>query len=136
AAASAAAAIALITGSPAAQRHPVAGDVTVLTMAARTAARQPSAVAGPGRYDYVETIEGSRSSDGMCVQTVQAWAAPDGSGRAVTSAPSAACNGSFVPSQTFGKGQEIDYNVYPRAADLPTDPAALEQFIAVHFTGG
>jgi len=42
----------------------------------------------------------------------------------------------YIPSQTFPKGQQIDLTVYPRAADLPTDPAALEQFIVRHFNGG
>jgi hypothetical protein len=54
----------------------------------------------------------------------------------VTSAPTdPLCDGG-IPSQTFHKGQEIDGDVYPRAADLPTDPARLEQFIVGHFEGG
>ena len=144
-AAAGAAALALIPGSPSFPRHSAAGNVVVLADAARTAARQaPGAVAGPGRFLYVETIEGTRytgpaeqgETGGMCVQAVQVWAAPDGSGRSVTSAPSSACNGSFLPSQTFPKGPGIDGNVYPSAADLPADPAALKQFIARHFTNG
>jgi len=48
----------------------------------------------------------------------------------------ASCDGGGIPSQTFRKGQEIGGNMYPRAADLPTDPARLEQFIVRHFEGG
>jgi hypothetical protein len=113
----------------------------VLGQAALTAARQPTAaVPGPGQYVYVETIEGQRTkapgstTSGICRQTVRVWAAPDGSGREVASAPAgAACDGGGIPSQAFPKGQEIDYNVYPGAANLPTEPAALEQFIVRHF---
>ena len=108
----------------------------VLGQAALTAARQPAAtVPGPGQYVYVETIEGQRDGAGICVQTVRVWAAPDGSGRAVASAPTGAfCHGG-IPSQTFRKGQEIGVTMYPGAADLPTDPARLEQFIVRHFEG-
>ena len=103
----------------------------VLNQAALTAARQPAvAVPGPGQYVYVETIEGQRDGAGICVQTVRVWTAPDGSGREVASAPTGAfCDGG-IPSQTFAKGQGIV------TADLPTDPARLEQFIVRHFEGG
>ena len=103
----------------------------VLGQAALTAARQPAvAVPGPGQYVYVETIEGQRDGAGICVQTVRVWTAPDGSGREVASAPTGAfCDGG-IPSQTFAKGQGIV------TADLPTDPARLEQFIVRHFEGG
>ena len=103
----------------------------VLGQAALTAARQPAAtVPGPGQYVYVETVEGQRDGAGICVQTVRVWAAPDGSGREVASAPTGAfCHGG-IPSQTFSKGQGIV------TADLPTDPARLEQFIVRHFEGG
>jgi len=142
AAASATVALAIIPGSP---PHAEATAAVVLARAALTAARQPAAaIAGPGHYLYVETIEGQRNSgtasrpatSGICVQTVQVRAAPDGSGREVASAPAGPCSGGVIPSQTFPKGQEIDGVVYPRAADLPRDPAALGQFIARHFTGG
>jgi hypothetical protein len=105
--------------------------VAVLNQAALTAARQPAAaVPGPGQYVYVETIEGQRDGAGICVQTVRVWTAPDGSGREVASAPTGAfCHGG-IPSQTFAKGQGIV------TADLPTDPARLEQFIVRHFEGG
>jgi hypothetical protein len=135
-------ALAIIPGSPA---RPDAAATAVLGRAALVAARQPAAaVPGPGHYLYVETIEGQRNSgtasrpdtSGICVQTVQVWAAPDGSGREVASAPAGPCSDGVIPSQTFPKGQEIDLTVYPRAADLPTGPAALEQFIARHFNGG
>jgi len=142
-------ALAFIPGSPARSpgppTRPDAAAAAVLAKAALTAARQPaSAVPGPGQYTYVETIEGQRNSgtasrpdtSGMCVQTVQVWAAPDGSGRAVAGAPTGPCSDGVIPSQTFPKGQEIDLAVYPRAADLPRDPAALEQFIVRHFEGG
>jgi len=117
----------------------------VLAKAALTAAREPAAaVAGPGHYVYVETIEGQWNSgtanrpgtSGICAQTVQVWAAPDGSGRAVAGPPAGRCSGGSIPSQTFPKGQQIDLTVYPRAASLPRDPAALEQFIVRHFEGG
>ena len=103
----------------------------VLNQAALTAARQPAAaVPGPGQYVYVETIEGQRDGAGICVQTVRVWTAPDGSGREVASAPTGAfCHGG-IPSQTFAKGKGIV------TADLPTDPARLEQFIVRHFEGG
>ena len=103
----------------------------VLGQAALTAARQPAvAVPGPGQYVYVETIEGQRDGAGICIQTVRVWTAPDGSGREVASAPTGAfCHGG-IPSQTFAKGQGIV------TADLPTDPARLEQFIVRHFEGG
>ena len=109
----------------------------VLGQAALTAARQPAApVPGPGQYVYVETIEGQRDGAGICVQTVRVWAAPDGSGREVASAPTGPfCHGG-IPSQTFRKGQGIGVTMYPGAADLPTDPARLEQFIVRHFEGG
>jgi len=109
----------------------------VLGQAALTAARQPAAtVPGPGQYVYVETVEGERDGAGICAQTVRVWAAPDGSGREVASAPTgASCDGG-IPSQTFRKGQEIVETMYPGAADLPTDPARLEQFIVRHFEGG
>jgi hypothetical protein len=135
-------ALALIPGSPA---RPGAAAAAVLGKAALTAAHQPAAaVPGPGQYLYVETIEGQRNSgtasrpdsSGICVQTVQVWAAPDGAGRAVASAPTGPCSDGVIPSQTFPKGQEIDLTVYPRAADLPRDPAALEQFIVRHFNSG
>ena len=108
----------------------------VLGQAALTAARQPAAtVPGPGQYVYVETIEGQRDGAGICVQTVRVWAAPDGSGREVASAPTGPfCHGG-IPSQTFRKGQGIGVTMYPGAADLPTDPARLEQFIVRHFEG-
>jgi hypothetical protein len=109
----------------------------VLGRAALTAARQPAApFPGPGQYVYVETIEGQRDGAGICVQTVRVWSAPDGSGREVASAPTGAfCHGG-IPSQTFRKGQRIGVTMYPGAADLPTDPARLEQFIVRHFEGG
>ena len=44
------------------------------------------------------------------------------------------CHGG-IPSQTFRKGQGIGVTMYPGAADLPTDPARLEQFIVRHFEG-
>jgi hypothetical protein len=148
-AASAGVALAVIPGSPARAPapppHPAVAAAAVLARAALTAARQPAvAVPGPGQYIYVETIEGQRNSGtasqpataGICVQTVQVWAAPDGSGRAVASAPTGPCSDGVIPSQTFPKGQPVDLTVYPRAADLPADPAALEQFIARHFSGG
>jgi hypothetical protein len=134
----AAAAVSLAGGAPAPQHGTAAG---VLGRAALTAARQPAgAVPGPGQYVYAETIEGQRTkapgrtASGICRQTVRVWAAPDGSGRMVASAPAgASCDGGGIPSQTFPKGQEIDYNVYPGAAGLPADPTALEQFIVRHF---
>lgn len=114
----------------------------ILDQAALTAARQPTAaVPGPGQYVYVETIEGQRDGagpgapgsairSGICVQTVRVWTALDGSGRAVASAPTGAfCHGG-IPSQTLSKDQGIV------TADLPTDPARLEQFIVRHFEGG
>ena len=109
----------------------------ILGQAALTAARQPAApVPGPGQYVYVETIEGQRDGAGICVQTVRVWAAPDGSGREVASAPTgASCHGG-IPSQTFRKGRGSGVTMYPGAADLPTDPARLEQFIVRHFEGG
>jgi hypothetical protein len=125
--------------------RPDAAAAAILGKAAQMAARQPAAtVPGPGHYLYVETIEGQRNSGtasqpdtvGICVQTVQVWAAPDGSGREVASAPTGPCSDGAIPSQTFPKGQKIDLTVYPRAADLPTNPAALEQFIVRHFNGG
>jgi hypothetical protein len=151
---SAVVAIALLPGSPAepvtprSSARPDAAAAAVLGQAALTAARQPAgAVARPGQYVYVEAIEGQRSAvgfvqgkqpvmrSGICVQTVQDWAAPDGSGRQVVSAPAASCAGS-IPSQTFPKGQEIDGEVFAQVAQLPTDPAALQRFIAAHFQGG
>jgi hypothetical protein len=103
----------------------------VLNQAALTAARQPAApVPGPGQYVYVETIEGERDGAGICVQTIRVWTAPDGSGREVASAPTGATCDGGTPSQTFAKGQGIV------TADLPTDPARLEQFIVRHFEGG
>lgn len=147
--ASAAVALAIILGSPGRApglpRHSETAAAAVLARAAQTAARQPpAAVAGPGRYVYVETIEGQRNSgtasrpasSGICVQTVQVWAAQDGSGREVASAPTGPCSDGVIPSQTFPKGQQVDLTVYPRAADLPRNPAALERFIARHFSGG
>ena len=142
--ASATVALALI---PAAPTHPGGAAAAVLGKAALAAARQPAAaVAGPGQYLYVKVIEGQadgsasgpdgKTTWGICVQTVQVWAAPDGSGREVASAPTGPCGDGVIPSQTFPKGQKIDLIVYPRAADLPTNPAALEQFIAQHFQGG
>jgi len=145
-------ALALSYGSPShrpgAPARPGTTAAAVLGRAALTAARQPAAVVpGPGQYVYVETIEGQRMSagvetpggtatSGICPQTVQVWAAPDGSGREVASAPTGpSCYGG-IPSQTFGKGQQLDGDVYPRAADLPTDPAALRQFIVRHFEDG
>jgi hypothetical protein len=103
----------------------------ILSQAALTAARQPAAaVPGPGQYVYVETIEGQRDLAGICVQTVRVWTAPDRSGREVASAPTGAfCHGGIL-SQTFAKGQGMV------TADLPADPARLEQFIVRHFEGG
>jgi hypothetical protein len=141
-AASAAVVLAITPGSPPRSETTAAA---LLARVALTAARQPAAAsAGPGQYLYVQTIEGQRISGGLlsrpatsgiCVQTIQVWAAPDGSGRAVASAPAGQCSVG-TPSQTFPKGHKIDWSVYPRAADLPADPAALEQFIARHFSGG
>jgi hypothetical protein len=137
-----AAAVVYLAGGAPAPRHGTAA--AVLGQAALTAARQPAtAVPGRGQYAYAETIEGqrakaaSRTDSGICRQTVRVWAAPDGSGRLAASAPAgASCDGEGIPSQTFHQGQDIDYTVYPGAADLPSDPAALEQFIVRHFEGG
>jgi hypothetical protein len=139
--------IAVIPGSPASPGHPDSAAASVLEAAAVTAGHQPAtAGAGPGQYEYVMTIQSQRMAVGTrkktkvswqnCVdiQTVQDWAAPDGSGRETASATSP-CGG-IPASQTFPKGQEIDGAVYPGAADLPTAPAALEQFIVQHFEGG
>ena len=149
AAASAAVALAIIPGSPAkapglAPRSKAPAAV-VLAEAAQTAASQPSAAStGPGRYVYVKTIEGQwnggvasqPATAGICVQTVQVWAEPDGKGREVASAPAGPCSDGVIPPQTFPKGQEIDLTVYPRTADLPTERAALERFIVQHFEDG
>jgi hypothetical protein len=115
-----------------------------LNNAARSAARQPaSVVAGPGRYLYVEAIEGQRMSvsvggtsrSALCVRTVRDWAAADGSGRQVSGDPSPAwCD--ISPSQSFPAGQEIDGEVYPGARDLPADATQLKQFIVAHYEGG
>jgi hypothetical protein len=148
AAASAAVALAIIPGSPAKVPGPTprskAPAAVVLAEAAQTAASQPAASTGPGRYVYVKTIEGQWNGGvasqpdtvGICVQTVQVWAAPDGKGREVASAPAGPCSDGVIPSQTFPKGQEIDLTVYPRTADLPREPAALERFIVQHFEDG
>ncbi|HEX6521730.1 MAG TPA: CU044_5270 family protein [Streptosporangiaceae bacterium] len=142
AAAGAAVALALLPSPPRTPGSPhTEAAAAVLARAALTAAHQSAAAtAGPGHYLYVETIEGDHNSQpgapsGICVQTVQVWTAPDGSGRATAGAPAGPC-GSFIPSQAFPKGAQIDLTVYPRAADLPADPAALEQFIAQRFIGG
>lgn len=135
---SAVVALALLPGSAA---GPDFAAAAVLGHAALTAARQPAAAAaGPGQYVYVEAIEGMRVSmttggTGLCVQTVQDWAAPDGSGRQVASVPAVSC-GLVIPSRTFPKGALLDGEVYPGAVGLPTDPAALQQFIVRHFQGG
>jgi RNA polymerase sigma factor (sigma-70 family) len=140
-------AVAVVPGSAAKPDSPGAAAAAVLGHAALTAARQPAgAVAGPGQYIYVKAIEGQRYSttsggphgktvSGLCVQTVQDWVAPDGSGRQVASAPAASCGG-YIPPQTFPKGQLIVGEVYPGAASLPAGPAALQQFIVAHFEGG
>jgi hypothetical protein len=139
-------ALALAPGSAAKPDSAGAAAAAVLGHAALTAARQPAgATARPGQYIYVEAIEaqwysttfGGRprtTASGLCIQTVQDWAAPDGSGRQLASAPAASCGGS-IPSQTFPAGQLIDGEAYPGAASLPTDPAALQQFIVQHFEG-
>jgi hypothetical protein len=115
----------------------------VLHKAAATAAAQPATVvAGSGQYLYVESVEGqiSQGADGafksatMCTQTVQDWAAADGTGRQVSSRPSPGCE--FVPSQAFGKGHDVDGEVYPGARSLPADPAQLKRFIVAEFEGG
>jgi hypothetical protein len=137
----------LVPGSAAKPDRPDTTAAAVLSHAALTAARQPAgAVAGPGQYVYVEAIEGQRASTtvggpggttiaSLCAQTVQDWAARDGSGRQVISAPAASCGG-YIPSQTFPKGQLIDGEIYPGAVGLPVDPGALQQFIVRHFEGG
>jgi hypothetical protein len=140
-------ALALVPGTAA---GPDSAAAVVLGKAALTAARQPAgAAAGPGQYVYVKVIEGTRAATfigpagktpttiigGLCVQTVQDWAAPDGSGRQLASAPAASCGG-YVPSQAFPAGSQVDNEVYADAAGLPAGPAALKQFIVRHFEGG
>jgi hypothetical protein len=148
AAGSATVAFAIIAGPAARVPGPAPRSKTpaaVLAEAAQSAARQPTAAStGPGHYVYVEAIEGQWNGGvasqpdtvGICVQTVQVWAAPDGAGREVASAPKGPCSDGVIPSQTFKKGQEIDLAVYPRAADLPRELPALEQFIVQHFEDG
>jgi hypothetical protein len=149
AASATAALVIIIPGSPGRvpglTPHSKTPAAAVLAEAAQAAARRPTAAStGPGRYVYVEAIEGQWNGGvasqpdtvGICVQTVQVWAAPDGAGREVASAPKGPCSDGLIPSQTFKKGQEIDLIVYPRAADLPRELPALEQFIVQHFEDG
>ncbi len=143
----AAVALALIPGSPVALDTPDTAAAAVLGHAAVTAGRQPAGtVAGPGQYTYAESLQENRmESQGqgtsvqkiLCVQTVQDWVAPDGSGRQVASMPSY-CHGAGIPHfMTFSNGQLLaDGLLYSGVADLPTEPATLEHFIVQHFEGG
>lgn len=137
----------VIPGSPTSPGYPESAAAAVLQAAAVTANQQPAAgTAGPGQYEYVKTIQAQRLAVGtgnatttswqacLDVQTVQDWAAPDGSGRETATAPSR-CGG-IPATQTFPQGQEIDGAVYPGAAELPADPVALKRFIEHHFEGG
>jgi hypothetical protein len=140
-------AVAVIPGSPGSLEHPDSAAAAVLGQAVVTASRQPATpAAGPGQYEYVKTIQELNTATGTgkiggkvtwrdCdfAQTVQYWVANDGSGRSTASAPPA-CVGLASPSQTFAKGQEGAY-VYPDAAALPTDPAALKQLIEQKYEG-
>ncbi len=136
-------AVAVIPGSPG---HPDSAAAAVLGQAATTASHQPAtSTAGPGQYEYVKTIQEQESATGtgkiggkttwqpcVAVQTIQYWVAPDGSGR-MSASGEPACG--FATSETFAKGQADD-SVYPDAAALPTDPAALEQIIEQKYEGG
>jgi hypothetical protein len=140
AAAAAAVALALIPGTPA---GPQTAAAAVLGQVALTAASQPAGAApGPGRYVYVKAIVELRGSSGYgasksdaCLQTVQDWAAPDGSGRQVVGPATGSCDLS-LPSQVFPPGQKLDDLAYSGVTGLPANPAALGQFIVRHFEGG
>jgi hypothetical protein len=118
--------------------------VALLDRIALTAARTPVMVMpGHGKYLYIKVIDESRGSStsasgtisGVCVQTIQDWAAADGSGRQVASRPAATCYG-YEPSYIFRKNPGPDNYIYPGARSLPTDPASLERFIESHFQNG
>jgi hypothetical protein len=138
-------AVAVIPGSPGSLGHPDTAAAAVLGQAAVTASRQPATpTAGPGQYEYVKAIEEQRGAEGIsdgnqtslqqcvAVQTIQYWVASDGSGR-MSASGEPSCG--FPTSETFAKGQADD-SVYPDAAALPTDPAALEQLIVQQYEGG
>jgi len=138
-------AVAVVPGSPGSLGHPDSAAAAVLGQAAATASRQPATpAAGPGQYEYVKTIQEQENATGtgtkakvkwqpcIAVQTIQYWVAPDGSGR-MSASGEPSCG--FPTSETFAKGQSDD-SVYPDAASLPTDPAALEQIIEQKYEGG
>lgn len=138
-------AVAVIPGSPGSPGHPDPAAAAVLGQAAVTASRQPATqAAGPGQYEYVKVIKEQRGANGItrggrtawqecdAVQAIQYWVAPDGSGRmSADGGPS--CG--FPTSETFTAGQ-ADIYVYPDAAALPADPAALGQIIVHKYEGG
>jgi hypothetical protein len=116
---------------------PDSAAAAVLENAAVTATRQPAWTApGPGQYVYVKILTGGHgvipASDWTtpvppigrpCVyaQTEQFWVASDGSGREL--ADTSRCQGGAGATQRFAAG-EVNYDVYPYAASLPTDPAS------------
>jgi hypothetical protein len=142
-------ALVLIPGPIASPGQPDTAAAAVLDRAAVTATRQPAGLTpGPGQYVYVKTLvgghgvimpgewRGSTPPIGQpCTytQTAQFWVAPDGSGRELGS--TSPCEGSDVQTQAFAAGSQ-NMEVYPYAASLSTDPAALETFIQRQYEGG
>jgi hypothetical protein len=146
-----AAAAAIALGPGAVGGAPPAAAAAVLHRAALTASRQHGAVAAPGWYVHVKAIvaqpirvtlePGDGTGPGpararLCVQVVQDWIAPDGSGRQVTSKPAAPSCGTGLQSAVFSRGHGGSSLVYPGATALPDRPAALERFIVTHFEDG
>lgn len=142
-------ALVLIPGPISSFGQPDTAAAAVLDRAAVTATRQPAGLTpGPGQYVYVKTLVGGHGVimpaswrsltppiGRPCVytQTAQFWVASDGSGRELGS--TSPCQGSDVQTQTFAAGSQ-NMEVYPYAASLPTDPAALEKFIERQYESG
>ena len=140
-------AVAVIPGSPGSPGHPDSAAAAVLGQAAVTASGQPATpAAGPGQYEYVKVIEeqrgrerdakiGDKTSRGRHVTSCR----PSSTGWHPTALagcrPSGGPSCGFPTSETFTAGQADD-SVYPDAAALPTDPAALEQIIVQKYEGG
>lgn len=149
-------AIVAITGVARTPRYPDSPVAAVLDAAAVTASQQPpQAAPGSGQYEYLKTIQGARYGSGngsgnriawhVCFtsQTLQYWVAADGSGHMTASVPppcivDGVSIGTFGSSSQAFKGPEYELirGVYPDAASLPADPAALEHLIEQQFLGG
>jgi hypothetical protein len=120
-----------------------ASAAEVLTLAATTAARQPSpAIPAARQYAYIKQIY-NKGGTGRACNTVHAleWMAPDGSGRATQSSTAGSCGPPISSAWRAGaipRGTSPDawpVNLYAWRG-LPVSPGALERAIVRRYEHG